>query len=272
MRIGIVGHGVVGSAMVRLFSSRAGHEVVAYDKFLAPFNSPARRDAINACELVFLCVPTPLAADGLSCDISAVEECIGWINPPLCVRSTVVPGTVDRLSAATGKRIAFSPEYVGEQPGHPWRDEGACGFVIVGGPPDLYELVAAAYSSCLPPETKYFHTTARTAELCKYMENCYLAAKVSFVNQFYDIARELGVCFDELRELWLADSRVGASHSMVTEERGFRGRCLPKDISALISVMKPLGGAPLLEAILAYNRAVCGHADQVRREAAQRRV
>jgi UDP-glucose 6-dehydrogenase len=96
------------------------------------------------------------------------------------------------------------------------------------------------------------------------MENCFLATKVAFVNQFYDIAAKLGVDFAELRQLWLADPRIGPSHSSVTEERGFRGRCLPKDVSALVAEMKELGGAPLLEAVLEYNRRVCRASDKRR--------
>jgi UDPglucose 6-dehydrogenase len=102
------------------------------------------------------------------------------------------------------------------------------------------------------------------AELCKYMENCFLATKVAFVNQFYDIAQAFDVDFSELRELWLVDPRVGSSHSSITTERGFRGRCLPKDVSALVAAMKATGGAPLLEAVLDYNKHVCQVADQRR--------
>ena len=93
------------------------------------------------------------------------------------------------------------------------------------------------------------------------MENCFLATKVAFVNQFYDISAAFGVDFQELRTLWLADPRVGDSHSSVTDERGFRGRCLPKDVSALAAAMKPHGRAPLLEAVLAYNTELCRNAD-----------
>lgn len=87
------------------------------------------------------------------------------------------------------------------------------------------------------------------------MENCFLATKVAFVNQFHDIAEAMKVDFIELRELWLADPRVGRSHSYVTEQRGFRGRCLPKDLRAMIAAMRAYGGAPLLEAGLAYNNS-----------------
>ncbi len=262
MKLGVVGYGVVGSAMARLF--RTAHEVFVYDKYVPSFSCDLHKRAIDECDLVFLAVPTPAGADGMSCDISAVEECARWIQPPLCVRSTVPPGTTDRLSALSGRQTAFSPEYIGESPVHPWREEGDCGFVIVGGPSGLCDLVFSAFRECLPERTVFYRTTARTAELCKYMENCFLAAKVAFVNQFFDIASALGVTFDELRDAWLLDPRVGPSHSAVTPERGFRGRCLPKDIAALIAAMRPFGGAPLLEAVHSYNTEICNEADRRR--------
>jgi len=261
MRIGIVGHGVVGSAIGRFFSRHPNHEVMIYDKFQAPYNSADRKDAVNASDLVFLCVPTPTAPDGASCDVSLVAECIDWLEPPICIRSTIVPGTVDRLAAETRKAISFSPEYIGEPLDHPWHEECACGFLIVGGPSELCDLVFSAYADFPGREIRYYRTTARTAELCKYMENCFLATKVAFVNQFYDISAAFDVDFQELRTLWLADPRVGDSHSSVTDERGFRGRCLPKDVSALAAAMKPHGRAPLLEAVLAYNTELCRNAD-----------
>jgi UDPglucose 6-dehydrogenase len=261
MKIGVVGHGVVGSAVARFFSAARQCEVTIYDKFQPPHNHPGRKTAVNACDLVFICVPTPIGQDGVSCDVSAVEECVSWIAAPICIRSTIPPGTVDRLAAATGKSIVFSPEYLGEQPGHPWRNEGDCGFLIVGGSPAACELVLAAYRSIPELELQYHCTNARTAELCKYMENCFLATKVAFVNQFFDIAQALHIDFSELRLLWLADPRIGSSHSTVTAARGFRGRCLPKDISAMVGVMKPFGGPPLLQAIMDYNTRLCEIAD-----------
>jgi UDPglucose 6-dehydrogenase len=193
-----------------------------------------------------------------------VEECVGWIEAPMCLRSTVVAGTCDRLSAETGKALAFSPEYLGESSSHPWPEDAMCGFLIVGGPDRLIDLVEQAYRPAMRDGTRFYRTTALTAEICKYMENCFLATKVAFVNQFYDIAKTFDVDYGELRKLWLADPRVGESHTWVTEERGFRGRCLPKDISAMISAMQPYGGAPLLEAVRAYNAAVCAAADELR--------
>jgi UDPglucose 6-dehydrogenase len=253
MKIGIVGYGVVGSAMCRFFQQHTDHELAIYDKFQTLYGDSTCQHAVNRADLVFLCVPTPTGPDGLSCDISAVQECLAWIDVPVCIRSTVPPGTTDRLFANTGKPIAFSPEYIGEQPGHPWRDELACGFLIVGGPQHICDLVRAAFRVQSDLSFVYHCTTARTAELCKYMENCFLATKVAFVNTFFDLAQAYDVDFQELRELWLLDPRIGPSHSSVTAERGFGGRCLPKDLTALIAEMRSSGRVALLEAVFSYN-------------------
>lgn len=203
MNVGIVGYGVVGSALDRWLKQSAEHQVAIYDKFQPAFNSESARRKINECDLVFLCVPTPTGPDGLSCDTSAVEECAAWITAPLCIKSTVPPGTVDRLSKATTQAIAFSPEYVGESLGHPWPDEGRCGFCILGGPKCIFDKVRQLYDSLSGEESRLYWTSARTAELCKYMENCFLATKVAFVNQFFDLANHFEVDWDDLRCLWL---------------------------------------------------------------------
>ncbi len=261
MKLGIVGYGVVGKALAKVFRIDSGNpDLVIYDKFLKGMNTPARRAAIQKCDLVFVAVPTPPRADG-SCDTSAVEEVASWISPVMCVKSTVPPGTVDGLAKRTRKTICFSPEYVGETLWHPLKGIESHGFIIVGGPRAGCDLVIRAYQQFLGPLPRYIITTAKTAELCKYMENAFLATNVSFVNQFYDLAQGFGVDYDELRELWLADERVGRSHTIVTQERGYRGRCLPKDMGAIIYAAREAGGAPLLEAVDRYNREICKRAD-----------
>jgi len=167
------------------------------------------------------------------------------------------------LVRRTGKAIAFSPEYLGEAPTHPWHEEGGCGFLIVGGSPSICALVISAFSNLPGVQLRSFPTTARTAELCKYMENCFLATKVAFVNQFFDIAQAFQVDFAELRDLWLEDPRIGESHTVVTPERGFHGRCLPKDLAAVIDAMRDYGGAPILEAVWDYNLRLCAEANRL---------
>jgi UDPglucose 6-dehydrogenase len=267
MKLGIVGYGVVGKALAHVFQNNAGNsDLVIYDKFVKGMNGPGRRAALQGCDLVFVSVPTPEGRDG-RCDLSAIEEVVSWVKPVMCVKSTVPPGTVDRLAAKTGKTICFSPEYVGETRWHPLKGIESHGFIIVGGERSACDLVIQAYQQFLGPAPHYYITDAKTAELCKYMENAFLATKVAFVNQFYDIARGLGVDFNVLRELWLADDRVGRSHTIVTAERGYRGRCLPKDMASIIHAARQFGGAPFLEAVDRFNDDVCRKADEANKAA-----
>ena len=92
------------------------------------------------------------------------------------------------------------------------------------------------------------------------MENAFLAAKVAFCNEFYDIASAHGIDYNELRELWLLDPRIGRSHTFVLpHSRGFGGRCLPKDLSSIIDSAHRAGVTPaLLQGVRSANAAVRG--------------
>lgn len=82
---------------------------------------------------------------------------------------------------------------------------------------------------------------ALDAELIKFMENAFLATKVAFVNEFYDLVGKIRGSWTSVREEWLLDPRVGRSHSTVfSEDRGFGGRCPPKDVAAILEVASEL--------------------------------
>ncbi len=239
MKIAIVGAGAVGLAIAKLFP-----ESVIYDE---P-KTVGTREAVNACDIAFVCVPTPQAADG-ACDTSIVESVIGWIDGPvICIRSTVSVGTSRRLAESTGKQIVFQPEYgPAETPDHPFNDLRNVRWVILGGERAATRKVARAWKSVYNSDIVIRQTTFEAAELCKYMENAYLAMKVTFCNEFYEIAERLGVDYDELRELWLLDPRIGKSHTWVLpDKRGFGGKCLPKDLEAIIRTAEKVDYRPEL--------------------------
>lgn len=247
MKIGIVGVGVVGSSMRTLFSTK--HDVVLYDKYVSPYTFAGFKTAINTCDLVFVAVNTPSLSDG-SADLSAVEECLSWITAPVCLRSTVPPGTTKRLQFKMCRRIAFCPEHLRETNWDAFKNE----FIIVGGHETLRAIVIRAFKAVLGPQTRYAQTDATTAEMSKYMLNNFLATKVAFCNQFFDIALASGVDYNELRELWLLDDRIGRSHTMITEpKRAFGGKCLPKDLRAIVADNPD---ATVLRAVLDYNKTL----------------
>jgi len=253
LRIGIVGHGTVGKSLALSFM-RAGMSVAIYDIGQAEYASGQHKQNVNLCDLVFVSVPTPCRQDG-SCDTSAVEDAVTWIVPPICIKSTVAPGTIDRLVRNTGKRIVFSPEYIGETPFHRYREKLDLDVIAVGGDEETCELFLDLFRTVYGPEPRYFQTQAVTAELAKYMENCFFATKVAFVGQFYLLAKKSGANFTTLREIWTADTRIGRSHSTVTDGLGFSGKCLPKDISAIIASAEERGvDIQFLKSVLEFNR------------------
>jgi UDPglucose 6-dehydrogenase len=217
------------------------------------------QEDVNRCRFAFVAVPTPIG-DGGSADVSVVEEVVSWIESEYIVlRSTVPIGTTDRLREATGKAIVFQPEYgPAETPDHPFNDLRKVRWAILGGDRRETVVVADLYKTTFNADIVIQQTDAKTAELTKYMENAFLALKVTFCNEFYDIAEAAGIDYNELRELWLLDPRIGRSHTFVLpHNRGFGGRCLPKDLSAIIDSAHQLGVSPrLLEGVREANSAI----------------
>jgi UDPglucose 6-dehydrogenase len=217
------------------------------------------RAAVNQCQFAFVCVPTPALPDG-SADVTFVRDVVGWIEVDVIVlRSTVPVGTTKALAAETGKRIVFQPEYgPGATPDHPFADPRRIGWAVLGGDRDATGRVSDLYKTVYNSSLVIQHTDANTAELVKYMENAFLATKVAFCNEFYDVAAAAGIDYDELRELWLLDPRIGRSHTFVyCDDRGFGGPCLPKDLSAIVATAEALGVEPiLLRAVEASNHRV----------------
>lgn len=237
--IGVLGH--VGHSIFRLFTKRDDYQIISYDLGLGT------REEVNLCDIAIICVPTPQTKDG-SCNISIVEEAVDWLETPLIlIKSTVAPGTTEYLKKKYKKRIVMSPEYYGEskywQP-REW-DVFEWKYMIVGGDKKDCQAVLDIFVPVLGPTKSYFITDATTAELVKCWENIFGAMKVTFANEMYEICKKLGVNYDEARELWAQDPRVNRNHTSVfVKNRGFSGKCFPKDLSALIKASEKAGYDP----------------------------
>jgi UDPglucose 6-dehydrogenase len=269
VNIGIAGYGIVGTALHRFFRRQASNRFAIYDTGIPQHAGDAAVERLNRCDIVFVAVPTPYDQAGETCDISAVRAVIEHVRVPACIKSTVPPGTTDGLIAATGRAIAFSPEYLGERAGHPWPEVDSAAFVICGGAPAACDAVRAAYAGAAAVPLRFVETSAAAAEIAKYMENSFLAMKVAFANQFFDLAQSAGVDYEEVRQLFVLDERVGESHTAVHEERGFGGRCLPKDLSSILAWARGRADATLLAAVMDYNERLRARA---RRDAAAHQV
>jgi len=251
-KIAVIGYGYVGKAFVKMLEGH--YDVVIYDPAYNPSHNYDGVHFVDAlqdfkeCSLGVVCVPTPQSPDG-SCDTSYVRSTLETLNSPLIViKSTVTPGTTDELRTQSGKRIVFSPEYVGESKYYnPFfgSDMKEVPFVIAGGNDkdcnDYFDILIPI----LGPTKTYFKTTSLSAEVIKYMENTYFAIKLTFINEMYNICQTLGADWYAVREGWLLDPRVERMHTAVfPSDRGFKGKCLPKDTLALVQAAKNKGYEP----------------------------
>ena len=251
-RITIAGYGMVGRYVEEVFGRI--HQVAVYDPPLGLGSPHDLRDT----DFVFLCVPTPSGAGG-ECDTSIVEQLVAVAEPHRAIvcHSTVSIGTTERLIRECGKPLVFVPEYAGESPHHPYRRPENREFFIFGGYQPAAGYACALFASAYGTGASHFVVPPTVAEIAKYMENAFLAAKVSFCNEFYDLCQAFGVEYEDVRQLWLADRRIGASHTVVTPERGYGGKCLPKDTAAVCATGQRVG-VPM-EIMKAVQRANARH-------------
>ncbi|MGH3901299.1 MAG: hypothetical protein ACRDTA_24225 [Pseudonocardiaceae bacterium] len=216
------------------------------------------KDQLSTCDFAIVCVDTP-AGDAGECDTSNVYDAIRMLpTERVLLKSTVRPGTTGELVALTGKKICFSPEYSGQSTYYnPYWDGGASTvpFVILGGVPDVRRWFIDMLLPVLGPTKSYFQCSALEAEIIKYMENAYFATKISFANEFFEICKAFGADWHTVREGWLLDPRVEPMHTAVfLRSRGFGGKCLPKDLRAIVHAATAEGYEPsLLAEVLRSN-------------------
>ena len=222
----IVGYGVVGRNLHTEINALNPH---IYDKYARANNT--REDGM-AYDFAFICVDTPFVSTDNPCDLTEVENAIKENDAGVyIVKSAILPGSAEELTSRTGKRLVVSPEYYGNTQ-HCNNFEFS--FTILGGAREDCISVVQLLQGVYDGRHSFRMTDFKTAELVKYMENSYLATKVSFCVQFFHIAESLGVSYEELRELFVLDPRVGASHSFVYRQHPFwSSHCLNKDVAAI---------------------------------------
>ena len=250
--IGIVGNGFVGSSVAFGFSAQTGcdADVKIYDK--DEFKSTHSLSDTLSSEFIFLSVPTPSNTDGsVSLDIVYdIFDEINLLNPRkdniILLRSTVTPGTTRKLKNKYPKlNIVFNPEFLTER-------SAKFDFInqarfIIGGKRRDTDRVEKLYKWRFGQHIPVIETNYETAELIKYMNNCFFATKVSFMNEMHQISNICGADWDTAVEGFVGDNRIGHSHLAVPGpdgKKGFGGSCFPKDIRAMINYAKKNGMEP----------------------------
>ncbi|MDJ0865729.1 MAG: UDP-glucose/GDP-mannose dehydrogenase family protein [Myxococcota bacterium] len=309
MRVSVIGAGYVGLVTSACLAEK-GHDLVCVDLDAARVDQVNRAElpifepgleallerhagvrirattdtaeAVAATELTLIAVDTPF--DGARIDLRSVEAAARQVGEALAakadyhvvvVKSTVVPGTTDRVVrsavegasgrvAGTGFGLGTNPEFLTE--GEAVSDFMEPDRIVVGGIDarscDAIERLYASFDG-----VPVVRTDPGTAEMIKYASNALLATLISFSNELANLGAAVGGIdtVDVSRGLHLSRyltlqegpgrGRTAPIASFLEAGCGFGGSCLPKDVAALIAHGAAWGRPmPLLEAVLEVNR------------------
>ncbi len=262
--IGIIGYGFVGKAVEYGFfrydreqGREPKHRVRVYDKYK---DMDSLDDVVLNSDIIFMCLPTPYCEADLRIDLSIFDETMTAICPRLentgkvvVIKSTVVPGTTKRYAEMyPGVHFCFNPEFLTEV--NYLQDFVETHRIVIGADNDwIAQSVIDLYRTCFPFKS-ILKMSATAAEIVKYQCNILLAAKVAVSNVFYDICDQFGARYEDVKKAVALDPRIGASHMDITSERGFGGKCFPKDLGAIIGFCREKGvDAKILEELYHYN-------------------
>ena len=244
MKIGIIGFGFVGKALNNGLLSNVETYIV----------DPKLSTSIDGLtdflpQIIFLCLPTPMNQEGDQ-DISILKSVLDELraneklnDATLVLKSTVIPSKLNQLTNSVN--LVVNPEFLREASAD--RDFIDSEFILLGGSEDKCEKLRDFYLNYTKCRTDNFLITDKSsALLMKYTINSFLASKVTFFNEIYNIHSKSGS--DESWENFIrmvsSDKRIGQSHMQVPGpdgRKGFGGACFPKDISALMHFAKSLG-------------------------------
>ncbi|WP_417389955.1 UDP-glucose dehydrogenase family protein [Gimesia sp.] len=292
MKIAVIGTGYVGLVTGTCFAE-SGNQVTCIDineqkvqqlkageipifepglEEMVKRNTRARRlsfstsyeEAIPDAKCIFIAVGTPQQDDG-SANLDSIWKVAETLAPLLSedaiviIKSTVPVGTnrklAEMLQELTGRivDVASNPEFLKE--GAAIDDFSKPDRVVVGvSRPEISDTLHELYKPFLRTEHPFLSMELESAEMTKYVANCMLATKISFINEMANLCERVGADINQVRRGIGHDQRIG--FSFLFPGAGYGGSCFPKDVSALISVAKSQQMEPsILNAVDQVNTA-----------------
>jgi UDPglucose 6-dehydrogenase len=233
-------------------------------------------EAVLETDVTFVALPTPSRDDG-SIDLSIMEAGVerlgatlsakaGWHT--VVVKSTVVPGTTaDMIAPVVAERsgetlgegigVGMNPEFLRE--GTAVADFLDPDKIVLGADDGrtLRDLHAVYRPLVERTDAPVVETGTREAEMMKYANNAFLAAKVSLINDLGNVCKELGVDTYEVADAMGLDDRI--TRAFLDSGLGWGGSCFPKDVAAIIAAARENGyEPPMLTAAVEVNDTMPG--------------
>ena len=240
MNILIIGFGFVGKATYLLNNNDIKIFVYDINPDLCIPNGINLEEVVKNVDLIFISLPTPLNIDG-TCYTKLIDDVLNSISHDyIIIRSTIPVGYCD------SKKVFFMPEFLTEKN---WKNDFINNKNWIYGiyencPKEkeeifknrISELINSAYKNDSIKYNQISFCSNKEAELTKLVRNTFLATKISYFNEIYDLTQKLNINYDRVVELVKSDERIGDTHMSCPGHdgrRGYGGTCFPKDTNSM---------------------------------------
>ena len=224
-KVGIIGCGVIGGALKKWLEDNTDHQVFVSDPF------KGYNDDLSGCDIFFIQIHVPTEADGTQ-NLDAFRQIISKLpDKPIFIRTTILPGTSDKLSKELNHHVYFMPEFLTER-------TSVNDFKIQ---PMVFTTVPELLKEIFPGKD-YIQMSSLEAEITKYAHNVFGALKVTYFNAIYDYCQKLGADFYKVHTGCLLSGYINDTHTNVPGpdgKFGYGGKCFPKDVDAFTEATKP---------------------------------
>ena len=227
--IAVVGCGVIGGALIKWIEEHTSHKILKIDP------PKGLNDDITKADIVFVSIHIPTEIDA-SQDLTTLVDIIkSCPNVPIFIRTTLLPGTCDKLSKKYNKDVNFMPEFLTERT----------------AVEDFYRqpMIFSNHEDMLKEIFKgkeYVVMNSLEAEVTKYAHNVFGALKVTYFNGINELCKKLGINYQNIRNGVLLSGYINEPHTSVPGpdgKYGYGGKCFPKDVNAFAKMTEgtPIG-------------------------------
>lgn len=246
------------------------------------------RQAVLDTDVTFVSVGTPTSEDG-GCDTRAIKAVARAIGEAIRIkdefhvvvlRCSVPPGTtlntmtpiieeVSGKTAGTGFGICFNPEFLRE--GTAVADFHAPPKTVIGASDERTANVMRKIYA--PVDENPIVTTIEVAELVKYVDNVWHAAKVSFANEVGRLCKPLDIDSHAVMDIFVQDTKLNLSPYYLKPGFAFGGSCLPKEVRAVTHLAEKLNvDVPMINSLIPSNEEQIDSAVQMVKETGAKKV
>jgi len=245
MKLTLIGYGFVGKAVYEVLKDY--HEVKVVDPEYNQHVIDSDSDGY------IVCVPTPATVTG-ACNMTIVETVVKACpsDKPILIKSTISLEGWRKDLKPQNKEITFSPEFLtAANANEDFKNQTT--MLFGGGNVEFWNDVFILCKGFNP-----IYATIEELILTKYLRNSFLATKVAFFNEVFDLCESAGIDYNQVKALVGEDKRITHSHMQVPGpdgDKGFGGACFPKDTEALLYSANVIGAnLPILSTAVESNK------------------